>query len=60
MPPKIPIHVSAAVPPDTIHFVVPRQCEIFTLPDGSKVEYYAETEEQWARKCGMITGVGTE
>lgn len=45
------------IPPGTIHFVVPRKCEIIVLPNGTRQRVWLESEEEWAKKCAVITGV---
>lgn len=54
------IHVSADSPLDKTFFIVPRKFEIAVLPIGERVKVWLETEEEWARKCGMITGLKAE
>lgn len=53
------IFISADCPPDKISFVVPRKYEVVVLPSGEKRKAWLESEEEWARKCGMITGLKT-
>lgn len=53
------IHISDAAPPGEIHFIVPRKFEIVRMPDGEKRKVWLESEEEWARKCGVIRGLKT-
>jgi len=52
-----PVHVSDSVPPSEIHFVVPRKYQILIMPDGTRYRVWLESEEEWARKCGVIRGL---
>lgn len=55
------IHISSSSAElGTIYFVVPRKKVRVKLPDGSVQEYYTESEEQWARKCAVVTGLKSE
>ena len=51
------IAVSDSVPPGEVHFVVLRKYKIVVLPDGEKQKVWLESEEEWARKCGVIRGL---
>lgn len=48
---------SVHVPLSDIYFIVPRKCQIVVLPDGTHHKVWLETEEEWARKCGVIRGL---
>jgi hypothetical protein len=54
---SIPIEIHAAAPPDAISFIVARKSEIVVFPDGTQKKVWLESEEEWARKCGMIVGL---
>ena len=45
--------------PDEVHFVVPRKYEEVVLPGGERGKVWLESEEEWARKCGVIRGLKT-
>ena len=61
----ISITVDPDCPPDRIYFVSPRRrhpdITVHEGPDKGKIISggWAETEEEWARRCGMITNIGT-
>lgn len=53
------IHVSESWPPGEFRFIVPRKSEVVELPSGERRKVWLETEEEWARKCGIIRGLKT-
>lgn len=53
------IEISLAVPPDTIRFVSPRKGHYVVLPSGERFRVWEESEEAWAKRCAIITGLKT-
>ena len=46
--------ISDAVPPGTVYFVAQREGIDVVMPDGSRKRQWLESEEEWARRCGII------